>query len=66
MDTVKKNTETLIDANKEGWSRNKLGENEVYVAISPPECRSKSGNKDGKQIVLNCVTFQMFGNDSNK
>jgi hypothetical protein len=35
IDTIKKNMETLI----------------VYVAISSPECRSKSGHKNSKQIV---------------
>jgi hypothetical protein len=27
IDTIEKNTKTLIDASKEGWSRNKLREN---------------------------------------
>jgi hypothetical protein len=33
----------------------------VYVAASSPECRSKSADKDRKQIVLGCVTVQIFG-----
>jgi hypothetical protein len=36
IDTIKKNTEALI------WSRSKCRENEVYVAVSSPECRAKS------------------------
>jgi hypothetical protein len=50
IDTIKKNAETLIDA-KGSWSRNKYRESQVYVAISSPECRSKSGYKNSKQIV---------------
>jgi hypothetical protein len=34
MDTIKKNTETLNDASKSNWSRNKYRENQVYVVIS--------------------------------
>jgi hypothetical protein len=52
IDTIKKNTETLIDSSKERcWSRNKCRENQLYVAISSPECRSKLGHKNSKQIV---------------
>jgi hypothetical protein len=32
-------------------TRNKYREKQVYVAISSPECRSKSGYKYSKQIV---------------
>jgi hypothetical protein len=45
------NTESLIDASKEVGLEIKSRENEVYVGISSPECRSKSGHKDRKQIV---------------
>jgi hypothetical protein len=46
IDTIKKNTYTLFDASKE------VGlEIIIYVAISSPECRSKSGHKNSKQIV---------------
>jgi hypothetical protein len=39
--TIKKNTETLIDATKEaGLEVNR--ENEVYVAASSPKCKEKS------------------------
>jgi hypothetical protein len=50
IDTIKKNTETLIDASKEVGLEINV-ENQVYVAISSPECRSKSGHKNSKQIV---------------
>jgi hypothetical protein len=66
IDTIKKNTETLIDASKGGWSRNKHRENQVYVAVLSAECRSKSGHKNRKHIVWKCVTVQIFGDDSNK
>jgi hypothetical protein len=52
VDTVKKNTETLIDASKEV----------VYVAISSPECRSKSGHKNNKQFE-NMSQFKYLGRD---
>jgi hypothetical protein len=51
IDTINKNTETLIDASKEGWSRSKRRENEVYVGVSGPECRLNSRNKNMKQII---------------
>jgi hypothetical protein len=31
-----------------------------------PECKPKSGYKNSKQIILKCVTVQVFGGDSNK
>jgi hypothetical protein len=50
IDTINKNTQTLIDASKEvGLEVNR--ENEVYVGVSGPECRPKSGNKNRKQII---------------
>jgi hypothetical protein len=53
IDTIKKNTETLIDASKEvgGWTRNKRRENLVYVVISSPECMSYSRHKNIKHII---------------
>jgi hypothetical protein len=39
----------------------------VYIEyISSPEYRSKSGHKNSKEIVWNCVTVQIFGDDCNK
>jgi hypothetical protein len=55
IDTVKKNTETLIDASKE-----------VGLEINIEKCRSKSGHKDEKQIFWESGTVQTFGSDSNK
>jgi hypothetical protein len=42
IDTIKKNTLTLIDAGKEFGSRSKHRENQVYVVVLSPECKSKS------------------------
>jgi hypothetical protein len=42
IDATKKNTETLTDDSKETGLRSKHRENEVYVAVSSPECRAKS------------------------
>jgi hypothetical protein len=47
---VKKNMETLIGASKEVGLEINV-EKTKYVAISSPECRSKSGHKNSKQIV---------------
>jgi hypothetical protein len=41
-------------------------ENEVYIGVSGPECRSKSGNKNRKQIVCKGVAVQVFGDNSKK
>jgi hypothetical protein len=46
IDTTRKNTETLIDASKEGGL-----EISVEKSISLPECRLKSGHKNSRQIV---------------
>jgi hypothetical protein len=48
IDIIKKNTETSIDASR---SRNKHRENSVYFAVSSPECSSKSGHENSKQLV---------------
>jgi hypothetical protein len=50
IDTIKKNTETLIDSTKEVGLEINV-EKKEYVAISSPECRSKSGHKNSKQII---------------
>jgi hypothetical protein len=50
IDTIKNNTETLINAN------NRVGleiniEKAEYMLPSSPECRSKLGHKNTKQII---------------
>jgi hypothetical protein len=46
IDTINKNTQTLINASKEvGLQIN------VNVGVPGPECRPKSGNKNRKQII---------------
>jgi hypothetical protein len=50
IDTIKKNTETLIDASKEvGLEVN--ADKTKYMLLSSPECRSESGHKNSKQII---------------
>jgi hypothetical protein len=68
IDIINKNTETLNDASKEVGLEINVEKTKyiVYVAISSPECRLKSGHKNSKQIVWKCVTVQIFGDDSNK
>jgi hypothetical protein len=65
IDTIKKNTETLIVANKEVRLEINM-EITKYMLLTSPECRSNSGPKNTKQVVWKCVTVQIFGDDSNK
>jgi hypothetical protein len=51
IDTIKKNMESLIDVSKEIGLQNKCRENQIYVANASPECSSKSGHKNSKQII---------------
>jgi hypothetical protein len=37
-----------------------------YMLLSSPECRSKSGHENSKQILGKCVTVQILTNDSKK
>jgi hypothetical protein len=61
-DAIKKNTETLIDVSLEINV-----EKTKYTMLSHhQECRSKLGHKISKQIIWQCVTVQIFGDDSNK
>jgi hypothetical protein len=50
IDTINKNTETLIDASKEVGLEVNI-EKTKYMFVSLPECRSKSGYKNSKQII---------------
>jgi hypothetical protein len=50
IDTIKKNTETLIDASKEVGLEINVEETK-YMLLSSPECRSKSVLKNSKEIV---------------
>jgi hypothetical protein len=47
IDTIKKNTDTLI---VRSLSRNKCRETLVYIGVSSPECRSKSWHKNSKHV----------------
>jgi hypothetical protein len=51
IDTIKKNTETLIDASKEVALEVNVVKTKYFVAVTSPECRSKSGHKIRKEIV---------------
>jgi hypothetical protein len=52
VDTIKKNTETLIDASKEVGLEIIVEKTKyIYIAISSTECRSKSGLENSNQIV---------------
>jgi hypothetical protein len=56
INTIKKNTEILIDTSKE-VSR------EINIVT---RMQVKSGHKNSKWIVSKCVTVQIFGNNRNK
>jgi hypothetical protein len=43
--------ETLIAASKEVGLEVNVEETKVYVGVSGPECRPKSGNKNRTQII---------------
>jgi hypothetical protein len=65
-DPTKKNTETIIHASKEVSLEIDIEKTEyMLVAILSPECRSKSGLKNSKQIVWKCVAVQIFEDASN-
>jgi retron-type reverse transcriptase len=51
INTIKKNITTIIDARKEVGLEISIGKTKLYVAISSPECRSKSEHENSKQIV---------------
>jgi hypothetical protein len=51
VDTIKENTEALIDASKEVGLEINVEKTKYMYVISSQECRSKSGHKNSKQIV---------------
>jgi hypothetical protein len=65
IDTIKENTETVIDASKEVGIEINVDKIKLML-LSSPVCRSKSEHKNSKQIVCKCVTVKIYGNDSNK
>jgi hypothetical protein len=60
IDTIKKNTETLIDASMEVGLEINI-EKTKYIAISLPECRSKSGYKNSKHRLYLCHSSNIWG-----
>jgi hypothetical protein len=66
IDTVKKNTETLIDASKEVGLEINV-EKTMYMLLSSHQNVGRNWDiKNSKEIVWKCVTVQIFGDDSNK
>jgi hypothetical protein len=57
IDTIKKNTEILIDASKDVGLEINLEKAKNNVAVSSLECRPKSGHKNSKLIVGKCATI---------
>jgi hypothetical protein len=51
IDTMKINTGTLTDASKEVGLEINVEKTLLKVATSSPECRSKSGHRNSKQII---------------
>jgi hypothetical protein len=50
--TIKRNTETLIDASKEAGLEINVEKTKYMLSRLSPECKSKSEHKNSKQIVL--------------
>jgi hypothetical protein len=65
IDTIKKNTETLIDASKEVGLEKNVEKNK-YMYMLSQEYKTRWGHKKSKQVIWKCVTVQIFGDDSNK
>jgi hypothetical protein len=63
IDTVKINTETLIDVSKEVGLEINV-EKTKYMLLFYHQM--KSGHKNSKQIIWKCDTVQIFGGNSNK
>jgi hypothetical protein len=50
IDTIKKNTQTLIDTSKK-----------VGLKVDTPECRAKSRHKDSQKCFENAAQFRYLG-----
>jgi hypothetical protein len=66
IDTIKKNTVTLIDASKEIGLEINVEKIKYMLLSRHQNVGQKSGHKNCKQIVWKYVTVQIFGDDSNK
>jgi hypothetical protein len=51
VDTIEKNKETLIDASTEDSLEINVQKTKYKLLSRHPECRSKSGHRNSKQIV---------------
>jgi hypothetical protein len=60
VDTIKKNKETLIDASKEVGLEINVDKTKYMLLSRRQNVGQKSGHKNSKQIVLKCVTVQIF------
>jgi hypothetical protein len=49
IDTIKENTETLIDASKEVGLEINVEATKLMFAVSSPECRAKSRHENSRQ-----------------
>jgi hypothetical protein len=65
IDTIKKNTETLIEASKEVGLEIYV-EKTKYMLLSRHWNVGRNQDKNSKQIIWKCVTVQIFGDYSNK
>jgi hypothetical protein len=66
IESIKKNTEILIDSIKEVGIEINVEKTKYMLLSRQPECRSKSGHKNSKQLVWKCITVQIFVDNSNK
>jgi hypothetical protein len=66
IDTIEKNSETLIDASKEVGIEINV-EKTKYMLLSRHQNAGRNrGHRNSKQIIWKCVTIQIFVDDSNK
>jgi hypothetical protein len=58
IDRIKKNTQTLIETSKGGWSRSRHRENYAYVAVSSPKCGQNQDIKIANRCFENVAQFR--------
>jgi hypothetical protein len=64
--SIKKNTETLIDIIKDVGLEINVEKTISICCCLITRIQVKSGHKNSILIIRKCITFQVFGNDSNK
>jgi hypothetical protein len=66
IDTIEKNTETVIESSKKVGPEINVEKTKYTILLSHHQNIGQNRYKIFKQIVSKCVTVQIFGNNSNK